>query len=180
MPTNKKSLVVSRILRVILLILVIALVAIAAVLFLQKQNPLIVTKIYKTHEIRTEDGHRMVYMPDGDFIMGSSKREITKMHESFRPNLAYYEHEMPQKTIKVKGFYIDKYEVTNAQYYKFTKQTGHRVPFVEDPFYYYDREVHELIQGHQANVDFAIQLLKKNLPHLAEASDRKVQRAELS
>ena len=183
MSVSKKSLVVSRILRVILLILVIALVALVAMLFLQKKNPLITKKaavIYKTHEIRTEDGHRMVYMPGGSFIMGSSKREITKMHKSFRPNLAYYEHEMPQKTVQVGGFYISKYEVTNAQYYKFTKQTGYRVPFIDDPLYYYDREVRELIQGHQANVDFAIQLLKKNLPHLAEASDRKVQRAELS
>ena len=89
MSVSKKSLVVSRTLRIILLILVIALVAIVAMLFLQKKNPLITKKaavIYKTHEIRTEDGHRMVYMPGGSFIMGSSKREITKMHESFRPN----------------------------------------------------------------------------------------------
>lgn len=183
MLASKKSLLVSRILRIILLILIIALVAIAAMLFLQKKNPLITKEAvpaYKTHEIRTADGLRMVYMPGGSFIMGSSKREIKKMHESFRSNLDYYEHEMPQKKVKVGSFYISKYEITNAQYYKFTKQTGHRVPFVDDFLYYYDREVRELIQGHQAKAGFAIQLLKKNLPHLAEVSDSKVQRAELS
>ena len=53
----------------------IALVAIAAMLFLQKKNPLITKEAvtaYKTHEIRTADGLRMVYMPGGSFIMGSS------------------------------------------------------------------------------------------------------------
>ena len=48
----------------------------------------------------------MVYVPAGEFIMGS---EIGDMDES------------PQRKVYVDAFYIDQFEVTNAQYAKFKK-----------------------------------------------------------
>ncbi|PKN01697.1 MAG: hypothetical protein CVU77_04095 [Elusimicrobia bacterium HGW-Elusimicrobia-1] len=55
----------------------------------------------------------MVYVPDGDFIMGSS--------ESFP-------YEGPQRRVFLDGYYIDANEVTNAQYKRFTDSTEHRAP----------------------------------------------------
>jgi formylglycine-generating enzyme required for sulfatase activity len=48
----------------------------------------------------------MVLVPAGEFPMGSSE-------EDFIPE------EMPQHTVNLDAYYIDKYEVTNAQYWKF-------------------------------------------------------------
>jgi formylglycine-generating enzyme required for sulfatase activity len=48
----------------------------------------------------------MALVPAGEFQMGSSE-------EDFIPE------EMPQHTVNLDAYYIDKYEVTNAQYWKF-------------------------------------------------------------
>ncbi len=55
----------------------------------------------------------MVHVPGGEFIMGSSLGE---------------EDERPERKVYLKGFYIDRYEVTNAQYRRFVKETGHPAP----------------------------------------------------
>ncbi len=55
----------------------------------------------------------MIYIPGGEFIMGS---------KNGNPN------EQPLHKITVDGFYIDKYEVSNADYRKFVKATGHIEP----------------------------------------------------
>ena len=36
--------------------------------------------------------------------------------------------EGPQRTVKLKAFWIDKYEVTNLQYQQFIEATGHHSP----------------------------------------------------
>ena len=53
-----------------------------------------------------KDGAKMVLIPAGDFQMGSNDSE------------AYYNEE-PVHTVYVDAFYIDKYEVTNAQFKAF-------------------------------------------------------------
>ncbi|OGS27447.1 MAG: hypothetical protein A2297_04305 [Elusimicrobia bacterium RIFOXYB2_FULL_48_7] len=40
-----------------------------------------------------------------------------------------FAHEKPRHTVKIRGFYMDKYEVTNAQYKIFLDATGHTAPF---------------------------------------------------
>lgn len=55
----------------------------------------------------------MVYVSSGDFIMGTN---------------AGFEYEYPEHRINLKGFYIDKFEVTNSQYKKFVDGTGYPVP----------------------------------------------------
>ena len=54
----------------------------------------------------------MVLIPAGEFIMGSPDGEG-----------AYDEH--PQHTVYLDAFYIDKYEVTNAQFKEFIEATGY-------------------------------------------------------
>jgi iron(II)-dependent oxidoreductase len=71
----------------------------------------------------------MVYVPAGEFIMGSSDADIEMYLEMFiyrRPSR--FENEKPQHTVYLDAFYIDKYEVTNAQYEEFMDATGHSAP----------------------------------------------------
>jgi formylglycine-generating enzyme required for sulfatase activity len=55
----------------------------------------------------------MVYIPAGRFMMGSEEGD---------------KDERPRQEVHVDAFYIDRAEVTNAQYKKFVDATGHRTP----------------------------------------------------
>ncbi|HIE28389.1 TPA: PEGA domain-containing protein [Candidatus Poribacteria bacterium] len=62
-----------------------------------------------------QDGAEMILIPAGEFIMGSPEGEGD-------------DDEHPQHTVFLDAFYIDKYEVTNAQYKQFMDATGHKAP----------------------------------------------------
>jgi len=64
-----------------------------------------------------KDGSEMILIPAGEFQMGSDE----------------YSDEKPIHTVYLDSFYIDKYEVTNAQYRKFMDATGRRHS-VQDPW----------------------------------------------
>ncbi|MGK0183286.1 MAG: sulfatase activating formylglycine-generating enzyme [Halioglobus sp.] len=87
----------------------------------------------------------VVYIPPGKFYLGTT----TAPGESIAPtptlrasnsltkaNLSHIVNPLPSSSginnpsimIEVPGFYIDRFEVTNEQYYKFTKETGHHPP----------------------------------------------------
>jgi sulfatase modifying factor 1 len=55
----------------------------------------------------------MVLIPAGEFLMGSNDGE---------------DSEKPVHTVYLNDFYMDIYEVTNAQYRRFVQATGHREP----------------------------------------------------
>ena len=55
----------------------------------------------------------MILIPEGLFTMGSDDR---------------WADEGPEHTVYLNGFYIDKFEVTNARYLKFARTTGRQVP----------------------------------------------------
>jgi iron(II)-dependent oxidoreductase len=56
----------------------------------------------------------MVLLPGGEFVMGSNEKDTND----------YY----PAHKVYVDPFYIDKTEVTNAQYHKYCKETGKKLP----------------------------------------------------
>jgi len=58
-----------------------------------------------------KDGARMVYVPGGEFTMGSDSG---------------YPDEKPAHRVVVSPYWIDVYEVTNAQYARFVRATGYR------------------------------------------------------
>ena len=60
-----------------------------------------------------KDSGEMILIPAGEFQMGNDKG---------------FGNEKPAHTVYLDDFYIDKYAVTNAQYKKFVKATGHREP----------------------------------------------------
>lgn len=59
----------------------------------------------------------MVFVPAGEFIMGSADEEAAK-------------DEKPPHKIFLPAYYIDKYEVTNSEYQKFVIETGHPAPYL--------------------------------------------------
>lgn len=59
----------------------------------------------------------MVWIPGGEFMMGSDK---------------HYEEEAPAHKVKVDGFWMDKYQLTNEEFRKFADDTGY-VTFCEKP-----------------------------------------------
>ena len=70
----------------------------------------------------SEDGTEMVLIPAGEFQMGDAFGENENRDE------------LPVHTVYMDAFYMDIYEVTNAQYGKFMDATGHRAPtYWDDP-----------------------------------------------
>jgi formylglycine-generating enzyme required for sulfatase activity len=59
------------------------------------------------------DGAEMVLVPAGPFLMGSLDGEAD---------------EAPPRTITLPAFYIDRFEVTHAQYARFLQATGRKAP----------------------------------------------------
>lgn len=56
----------------------------------------------------------MVLIPAGNFLIG---KDSDKGHDF-----------SPAHRVNVNSFYIDKYEVTNGEYFRFCKETGHKFP----------------------------------------------------
>jgi formylglycine-generating enzyme required for sulfatase activity len=71
-------------------------------------------------KIRSNDNAVMVYVPEGEFILGSDEEDVEAD-----------ENEKPQTIIFLEAFWIDRYEVTNAQYKKFVDATNYKVPFID-------------------------------------------------
>jgi formylglycine-generating enzyme required for sulfatase activity len=61
-------------------------------------------------EIEGKDGAKMLLIPAGDFMMGSTKGEAD---------------EKPVHRVSLDAFYLDKYEVTNKLFQKFARETGY-------------------------------------------------------
>jgi formylglycine-generating enzyme required for sulfatase activity len=80
-------------------------------------------------KIRPKDGMKMVYIPAGTFMMGTSDARIQEMlRENPDWKAGLFDDEKPAHEVYTDAFYMDAYEVTNAQYRKFVEATGHREP----------------------------------------------------
>lgn len=70
-----------------------------------------------------------VLIPAGEFTIGSTDEDIDwYVKEFFSESRDWYLDETPQQKVDLKEFYIDKYEVTVAQYKRFMEETQHPVP----------------------------------------------------
>jgi formylglycine-generating enzyme required for sulfatase activity len=73
--------------------------------------------------IRPSDGMQLVYVPSGQFKMGSDEEDIDFALQLCSEYIddcqrGWYEDQQPSHIVSLDGFWIDKYEVTNAQYQK--------------------------------------------------------------
>ncbi len=71
----------------------------------------------------------MVYVPAGEFTIGSTDAEIAALLKAY-PNAkaGLFADEQPQFLAHLPGYWIDKCEVTVARYRKFCKETGREMP----------------------------------------------------
>jgi formylglycine-generating enzyme required for sulfatase activity len=67
----------------------------------------------RVEQVNPRDMSRMVLVPAGEFLMGANDGN---------------RDEAPQRKVYVDAFYIDKYEVTNAEYQAFCTATNHAEP----------------------------------------------------
>ncbi|MFQ5559705.1 MAG: formylglycine-generating enzyme family protein, partial [Nitrospinota bacterium] len=87
----------------------------------------------------------MVFIPEGEFIRGTDRVDENSFGKDFGTREEkLFENAKPQKKVFLKGYYIDKYEVTNEEFEKYVMQTGILPPATwEDKGKYYPgREKH--------------------------------------
>lgn len=65
----------------------------------------------------------------GPFIMGSNKVDDSAKQQEYGLVKPLFLNEHPEHQVELPGYYIDTYEVTNAQYKIFLQATGHAEPF---------------------------------------------------
>jgi formylglycine-generating enzyme required for sulfatase activity len=74
----------------------------------------------KPPQVRQKDGMKMVYIPAGTFMMGTSDAQIQEMlRENPDWKASWFDNEKPVHEVYTDAFYMDEHEVTNAQFKKF-------------------------------------------------------------
>ena len=76
-----------------------------------------------------KDGKRMILIPAGEFLRGTSDADILEMNLRFGWKTEWFDDEKPQHRIYLDAYYIDETPVTNADYKRFVDATGCGVPF---------------------------------------------------
>jgi formylglycine-generating enzyme required for sulfatase activity len=76
------------------------------------------------------DGMTMVYVPGGEFTLGSTQADVDwaieaclEFHDDC--DASYYEDELPQHTVQLDPFWIDQTEVTAAMFAQFVDETSY-------------------------------------------------------
>ncbi|MHB9036770.1 MAG: formylglycine-generating enzyme family protein [Armatimonadota bacterium] len=74
----------------------------------------------------------MILIPSGPFIMGLNKKEVKRICRRFDLATESLAVTMPQRDVDLPDFYIDKFPVTNAEFYRFVIETGMDWTYGED------------------------------------------------
>jgi formylglycine-generating enzyme required for sulfatase activity len=74
-------------------------------------------------QISPKDGMTLLYVPEGEFIMGTSDAQMNSVlseYSQFNPDLNkdFFKSEQPQHKVWLNAYWIDKTEITNAMYAK--------------------------------------------------------------
>jgi formylglycine-generating enzyme required for sulfatase activity len=89
-----------------------------------------------TEIVHPVDGAIMVWVPAGQFIMGCDADEAKKIAASLcfeHYHKIAAEEWFPRRRVYVDGFFIDKYEVTNELWNKYTKASGYVTKHAKGP-----------------------------------------------
>lgn len=69
------------------------------------------------------DGKEMVLIPSGEFLMGTDKTDPEKTHLKIGTVKPLFVDQQPERRVHLDAYYIDKYEVTNAEFQRFVDDT---------------------------------------------------------
>jgi formylglycine-generating enzyme required for sulfatase activity len=72
-----------------------------------------------TTRVSPSDGMVLVYMPAGEFLMGSTEAEIAQAVKKYPAS--FFGNEQPKHTVYLDAYWIDRTVVTNAQYARCVK-----------------------------------------------------------
>lgn len=75
-------------------------------------------------------GLEFVLVPAGPFTMGTPLDRVNELN--VQDNSRGFDNEYPPHRVKLAGYYISRFPVTNQQYYEFTRATNRPVPFKSD------------------------------------------------
>lgn len=79
-------------------------------------------KVYETGNVLFED---MILIPEGTFLMGSTKEDIEKLLEQDKSIETYrLNNEIPQREIFLSAYYIDKYLSPMHNFLNLLRRTG--------------------------------------------------------
>lgn len=70
----------------------------------------------------------MVLIPAGNFMMGSNKADTEDKAQEFGTTKPWYEDEHPKRLVKLPAYWIDRDEVTNAQFRDFVIEKNYWIP----------------------------------------------------
>lgn len=76
----------------------------------------------------TTDSSDMVLIPAGVFIMGTDTVDLEGQARALGLTEPWYENEHPRHRLKLAAYRLDRYEVTQAQYQRFVRETGRTPP----------------------------------------------------
>jgi formylglycine-generating enzyme required for sulfatase activity len=76
----------------------------------------------------TTTGEELVLIPAGAFIMGSDRLPTEDESKGVGTIKPWYLDEHPAHKVDLPAYYIDRYEITDAQYRQFIVATGHTPP----------------------------------------------------
>jgi formylglycine-generating enzyme required for sulfatase activity len=77
--------------------------------------------------ISAQDGMAQVYVPAGEFLMGSAEADIDQVMQACDYcSRDWFKSEVPQHQVYLDAFWIDKTEVTNAMFTRFVAATGYQ------------------------------------------------------
>ena len=69
----------------------------------------------------------MVYIPAGEFISGTTDDEKQELSSNYDVHPSWFQGEPPQSLKTTGAFYVDRYEVTNAQFKAYLDATGSKM-----------------------------------------------------
>jgi formylglycine-generating enzyme required for sulfatase activity len=86
--------------------------------------------------IRPTDGMEMVYVPGGEFQMGSDEEDVEnalQMCDAYGHHCEreWFEDEQPAHTVRLDSFWIDRTEVTNRQYRRCVEEGACSLPTMD-------------------------------------------------
>ncbi|MBI5650689.1 MAG: twin-arginine translocase TatA/TatE family subunit [Chloroflexi bacterium] len=86
-------------------------------------------QVFEPESPRVETpGKKMILIPAGEFLRGTSDADILEMNLRFGWDTKSFEDEKPQRKIDLDAYYISETPVTNEDYKKFVDATGYKVP----------------------------------------------------
>ncbi|MFC1665784.1 formylglycine-generating enzyme family protein [Pseudomonadota bacterium] len=82
---------------------------------------------------------KFINIPEGKFWMGSDRTErdhAYKIGSSSARQFRWYDNwELPRSKVNLQTYYIDRHLVTQKEYQRFVRETGHRVPYISKAGY---------------------------------------------